>query len=71
MIAENQKTLDNLKKNRRLRLERNFKEVTPMRNYPNTLKRHLLNAISQMQKELLQYTPNPIKAQARVESYSQ
>ena len=28
-----------------LRLERNFKETTPMRNYPNTLKRKLLDTI--------------------------
>ena len=30
-----------------------------MKNYPNTLKRNLLNTISQMQKELPQYTPDP------------
>ena len=30
-----------------------------MKNYPNTLKRNLLNTISQMQKELPQYTSDP------------
>ena len=30
-----------------------------MRNYPNTLKRNLLDTISQMQEELPQYTPDP------------
>ena len=54
---ELQKNTCQLEKNRRLRLERNFKKAPPMRNYSNTLKREFLDIISYMQKGLPQYGP--------------